>query len=130
LLPHQTPADKPDLTAHVFHMKLQELLKDLCEKHYLGEVAAYVYTIEFQKHGLPYAHILLILAQNSKLNSVEDYDSIVSAEIPDPAVHPLAYETVISTMMHGPCGALNPSASCMKDRLCQKHYPKSFQSTT
>src|SRR5207302_6082726 len=30
LLPHQTAADKPDLTARVFHMKLQELLKDLC----------------------------------------------------------------------------------------------------
>ncbi|CAG8781230.1 2621_t:CDS:1, partial [Rhizophagus irregularis] len=64
------------------------------------------------------------------LHSAEDYDAIVSAEIPDPNVHPLAYETVISSMMHGPCGVLNPSAPCMKDGFCQKHYPKSFQSST
>src|SRR5581483_1690870 len=49
LLPHQSAVDRPDLTARVFHMKLQELLKDLCERHCLGKVVAYVYTIEFQK---------------------------------------------------------------------------------
>ncbi|GET67424.1 uncharacterized protein LOC104885245 [Rhizophagus irregularis DAOM 181602=DAOM 197198] len=130
LLPHQTAVDRPDLTVRVFHMKLRELLKDLCEKHCLGKVAAFVYVIEFQKRGLPHAHILLILSQDSKLHSAEDYDAIVSAEIPDPNVHPLAYETVISSMMHGPCGVLNPSAPCMKDGFCQKHYPKSFQSST
>jgi hypothetical protein len=111
-------------------MKLQELLKDLCEKQCLEKVAAFVYVIEFQKRGLPYAHILLILSQDSKLHFVEDYDSIVFVEISDPDVHPLAYETVISTIMHGPCGVLNPSASCMKDGFCQKCYLKAFQSTT
>jgi hypothetical protein len=120
LLPHQTAADRPDLTAHIFHMKLQELLKDLCEKQCLEKVAAFVYVIEFQKRGLPYAHILLILSQDSKLHFVEDYDSIVFVEISDPDVHPLAYETVVSTMMHGPCGVLNPSALCMKDGFYQK----------
>src|ERR1044071_6813214 len=84
LLPHQSAANRPDLTARIFHMKLQELLKNLCDKNYLGKVAAYVYVIEFQKRGLPHAHILLILSQNSKLHTVEDYDSIVSAKIPDP----------------------------------------------
>jgi len=33
LLPHQSAVDRPDLTAHVFHMKLQELLKDLLHNH-------------------------------------------------------------------------------------------------
>ncbi|PKY61229.1 hypothetical protein RhiirA4_298857, partial [Rhizophagus irregularis] len=94
LLPHQSAVDRPDLTARVFHMKLRELLKDLCEKHCLGKVAAFVYVIEFQKCGLPHAHILLILSQDLKLHSVKDYDAIVSAEIPDPDVHPLTYETV------------------------------------
>jgi hypothetical protein len=130
LSPHQTAADRPDLTARIFHMKLQELLKDLCEKYCLGKVATYVYVIEFQKRGLPHAHILLILSQESKLRSVENYDSIVFAEIPDPAVHLLAYETVASFMMHGLCGMLNTSSPCIKDGSCQKYYPKSFQSIT
>ncbi|PKY61156.1 hypothetical protein RhiirA4_299552, partial [Rhizophagus irregularis] len=94
LLPHQTAVDRPDLTARIFHMKLRELLKDLCEKHCFGKVVTFIYVIEFQKRGLPHAHILLILSQDSKLHSAEDYDAIVSAEIPDPNVHLLAYETV------------------------------------
>ena len=130
LLPHQTAADRPDLTSRVFHIKLQELLKDLCTKQCLGKVIAYIYVVEFQKRGLPHAHILLILAPEDKIHSFEKYDSIVSAEIPDSAVYPLAYETVTTTMMHGPCGILNPSSPCMKDGKCQKHYPKNFQQST
>ncbi|GES85174.1 transcriptional factor B3 [Rhizophagus clarus] len=124
LLPHQSAVDWPDLTARIFHMKLQELLKDLLHNHCLGKVNAYIYVIEFQKRGLPHAHFLLILASESKLRSTKDYDSIVSAEIPNPVSHSLAYETVSTMMLHGPCGVLNPTAPCMKDGICQKHYPK------
>jgi len=130
LLPNQNVADRPDLTARVFHVKLRELLKDLCDRHWLGRVIAYIYVIEFQKRGLPHAHILLVLAPEDKLQTTDDYDSIVSAEIPDPEIYPLAYETVTTTMMHGPCGVMNPNAPCMKDGICQKHYPKSFQEST
>jgi len=126
LLPHQSAVDRPDLIARVFHMKLQELLKDLLHNHCLGKVIAHMYVIEFQKRGLPHAHFLLILAPENKLRSTDDYNSIVSAEIPNPITHPLAYETVSTMMIHGPCGVLNPTAPCMKDGVCTKHYPKSF----
>src|ERR1043165_3933514 len=115
LLPHQTPADRPDLTARVFHIKLQELLRDLCDKHLLRKVIAYVYVIELQKCNLPHAYILLILTPEDKLRSADDYDKIVFAEIPDPAIYSLAYETVMTIMMHSPYGVLNPSAPCMKE---------------
>ena len=29
---------------------------------------AFVYTVEFQKRGLPHAHILIILGSNSKID--------------------------------------------------------------
>ena len=130
LLPYQIASDRPDLTTRVFHMKLQEMMKDLCEKHCLGRVIAHVYVIEFQKRGLPHAHILLILASEDKIHSIEEIDSIISAEIPDRNLYPLAYETITTMMMHGPCSMLNPTAPCMKDGKCQKHYPKDFQETT
>ena len=130
LLPHQIASDRPDLTARVFHMKLQEMMKDLCEKHWLGRVIAYIYVIEFQKRGLPHAHILLILAPESKIHSITEYDAIVSAEIPDHSSNPLAYETVTTMMMHGPCGELNRSSPCMKDGKCEKYYPKNYQEST
>ena len=47
LLLNQNVADRPNLTARVFHLKLQELLKDLCEKNLLGKIIAYVYVVEF-----------------------------------------------------------------------------------
>ncbi len=130
LLPYQIAADRPDLTTRVFHVKLQEMMKDLCERDLFGKVIAYIYVIEFQKRGLPHAHILLILAPENKIRSIEEYDSIVSAEIPNHELNPLAYETVTTMMMHGPCGILNPLSPCMKDGKCQKHYPKNFQETT
>ena len=49
LLPNQIAADRPDLTARVFHMKLREMMKDLCERHWLGKVVAYIYVTKFQK---------------------------------------------------------------------------------
>ena len=83
LLLNQITADRPDLTSHMFHLKLQKLLKDLCEKHWLGKIIEYVYVVEFQKCSLPHIHILLILVLKDKLQSVDNYDSIISTKIPD-----------------------------------------------
>jgi hypothetical protein len=68
-------------------LKLDALLKDI-KDGVLGNVIAKIWVIEFQKRDLPHAHILLILDEVSKLHTVEDYDSMVSAEIPDPICHP------------------------------------------
>lgn len=62
LEPQQPENDRPDLVARVFNMKLQALLHDLTKpKGLLGRVVAHVHVVEFQKRGLPHAHILLIL---------------------------------------------------------------------
>src|SRR5436305_1286023 len=33
-------------------------------------------------------------------------------------------------MMHGPCGTLNPLATCMENGVCQMYYPINFQENT
>ena len=81
-------------------------------------------TIEFQKRGLPHAHILLFLQPNCKLSTPTDVDAHIVAEIPDKVGEPVLYELVSKFMIHGPCGYLNPSSPCMKDKKCRKHYPK------
>lgn len=86
--------------------------------------------IEFQKRGLPHAHILLILHPNDKPRTISDINAIVSAEIPSGALHSQAYTTVINYMMHGPCGDAYPNAPCMKDGRCSKKYPRPFASET
>jgi hypothetical protein len=99
----QTAKDRPELITRVFNLKLDALLKDI-KDGVLGNVITKICVIEFQKKGLPHAHILFILDEASKLRTAEDYDSMVSAEIPDMIHHPEAYEMVTSCMVHGPCG--------------------------
>jgi hypothetical protein len=86
----------------VFNLKLEELLDDLIKKQVLGRPIGHMHVIEFQKRGLPHAHILLHLADEDKPLMPEDYDRIICAELPD-RNSPL-WEIITSSMMHGPCG--------------------------
>ena len=126
LEPGQTARDRPDLVTHVFHLKLSALLEDLLTNGVLGRVVAHMYVIEFQKRGLPHAHILLILEGADKPITPEDIDSIVSAQLPEQSLYPELYETVTSCMLHGPCRVNNVNAPCMTDGNCSKRYPREF----
>ena len=130
LFPGQDAQDRPDLVARVFKLKLTELLKDLYKSHVFGYVLGHVHVVEFQKRGLPHAHILLILDHNSKPQTTDVIDQMVSAEIPDQTLFPDLHETVSSFMLHGPCGAINPNSSCMQDGRCTKRYPRQYAEQT
>ncbi|XP_065661740.1 uncharacterized protein LOC136084776 [Hydra vulgaris] len=115
LNPGQTANDRPDLVCRVFKMKLKFFLEDIFKHGVLGKVVSHVQVIEFQKRGLPHVHILLHFVNADMLETAEDIDSLISAEIPDPAVDPELFEIIKSCMIHGPCGILNPNSPCMKD---------------
>jgi len=125
LLPHQQASDRPDLVARVFRMKFQQLIHELLHKNIFGKVTGYTAVIEFQKRGLPHAHILIILCDEDTPKTADLYDRYVSAEIPS-LEHPKLRKLVLKHMIHGPCGARNRKSPCMIDRKCSKHYPKSF----
>lgn len=129
-LKFQLGEDRPDLCARVFNLKLKELMDDLTKKHIFGEVNSYLYVVEFQKRGLPHAHILLILNEQYKLRTTDDYDKIVSAELPDLKSNPKMHETIRRHNIHGPCGKLNESATCMVNGKCSKRYPREFINIT
>ncbi|CAN1249082.1 ATP-dependent DNA helicase pif1 [Linum perenne] len=87
-------------------------------------------TFTFQKRGLPHVHMLIFLAEEDKLNSASDIDSVIQAEIPDRYSDPKCYEAVTKFMIHGPCGSLNPTSSCTVEGKCTKHFPKKYCSQT
>lgn len=126
----QTASDRPDLTARVFRLKKEALLKDLFTHKVLGTVVAHVYTIEFQKRGLPHMHLLLFFGEPHKIRTPTDVDTFIRARWPEPDREPLLFDTVRRCMVHGPCGTANPRAPCMVNGTCSKGYPKPFQDTT
>uniref|UniRef100_A0A0D2ZUB6 ATP-dependent DNA helicase n=1 Tax=Brassica oleracea var. oleracea TaxID=109376 RepID=A0A0D2ZUB6_BRAOL len=117
---------RPDIESRVFHMKLKQLVTDIEKKNYFGPTNGVVYTIEFQKRGLPHAHILIWLKAEFKNPSTEDIDKFVSAELPDINSDPIGYQLVEQHMMHGPCGIDRPTNSCMERGECSKRYPRDF----
>jgi hypothetical protein len=130
LLPGQTPQDRPDVVARVYHAKLLDLHAFLIRKGHLGTVAAWAHVTEFQKRGLPHEHFLLVMESESKLRSPDDYDRYISAEIPDPNKYPRLHEIVVKHMIHGPCGVLNRNCPCMVDGQCRFRYPRQFYEKT
>nr|KAJ0198699.1 hypothetical protein LSAT_V11C600336250 [Lactuca sativa] len=120
------PEDRPDILCRLFKIKLDALIKDIRENKIFGIVQGVVYTIEFQKRGLPHCHICLFMHADSKRPTVEYIDPIISAEIPNINEDPELYSLVSEFMIHGPCGAENMNCPCMVDKQCSKNFPKQF----
>nr|KAJ0226417.1 hypothetical protein LSAT_V11C100047890 [Lactuca sativa] len=111
------PEDRPDILCRLFKIKLDALIKDLRENAVFGMVQAVVYTIEFQKRGLPHSHICLFMQPDYKLPTVEHIHQFISAEIPDINQDHALYKLVKEFMIHGPCGAQNVNCPCMLMRM-------------
>jgi len=69
--------DRPNLVARVFHGKQQALLKKIRNSSF-GQVAGFVYTIEYQKRGLPHMYHLIFLEEHNKIRTVEQIDGVIS----------------------------------------------------
>nr|GEY73331.1 uncharacterized protein [Tanacetum cinerariifolium] len=124
--------DRPEVVSRVFKMKVDTLIKDLKTNKLFGRVEAVVYTVEFQKRGLPHRHICLFLHANDKLPDPKHIDRVISAKILDKFSDPELYELVSDCMMHGTCGPGHTYSPCMKDKkTCSKKFPRNFcQETT
>nr|XP_043611506.1 uncharacterized protein LOC122583138 [Erigeron canadensis] len=122
--------DRADTLSKMFKIKVDRLMQDIKENNIFGKLEAVVYTIEFQKRGLPHAHICLFLNEKDKLKDIDSIDHFISAEIPDENVDPDLYKIVSSLMVHGPCGETNMDAACMVDKKCSKNFPKDFSDIT
>jgi len=123
----QSPTDRPDLIDRVFKLKLMKMVALITKSHIFGETLCWLYTVEWQKRGLPHAHMLFWLVDKIKSTEI---DRIISAEIPDPDKDPLLHSVVVKSMIHGPCGNLNRKSPCMVDGKCSKKFPRPFISET
>lgn len=119
--------DIPMIVTNVFQIKINELIHDLMEEQVLGPIVAYVYTIEFQKRGLPHAHILAALRTDCKLLNPEDIDRYITAELSDQDSSLRYYQ--LRHMMHGP--HFDQMLCWNKEKKeCSKKFPKPFRNET
>jgi hypothetical protein len=72
------------------------------------------------------------LREEDKILAPDVIDHFVSAEIPNQDEDPQLYEIVANFMLHGPCGQINPNATCMQNEqnMCSKRFPKDFVAET
>nr|GEV51246.1 hypothetical protein [Tanacetum cinerariifolium] len=131
-IPGHPTADRPDTITRVFKMKLDDLMEDIQKGHHFGRVKAVVYltqliyTIEFQKCGLPHCHALIFLHKDDKISSTDEIDHVISAELPSKVDDPIGFKAVRTHMMHDPCGDQFRSSPCMSRDGCTKGYPTEY----
>ena len=123
----QIAQHRHDIVARVFKLKLKKMLDLINQGQIFGPAKCYLYTIEWQKRGLPHAHCLIWL--ENKIRPT-DIDSIISAELPDPQEDPELYEIIKNNMIHGPCGNINPRSPCMEEGKCTNKYPRRLVAET
>lgn len=121
---NQPYANRADICVRIFYQKLKELMKDLTERQIFGATIAHIRVIEFQKRGLPHAHILIWLSEEDSLTDPSQLDEIIWAEIPDPNRDKDLYEKVISHMRH------KCDERCLENGKCKSYYPKPYSNTT
>ena len=158
----QTAASRPDLVVRVFRLKMRALIDDLhykgrtetlslettlfiglldCSfKGIFGRTVAFTYVMEYQKRGIPHAHILLIVSEENRLRTPSDVDATICAELPsdfsifkgeaEKRQARRLREIVLKCMIHGPCSTMNPNSPCMVNGKCSKGYPKAFSNQT
>jgi hypothetical protein len=115
----QNASDRPDLTCRVFRAKLQRLMEAL-RKGLLGRKIYLMYVVEFQKRGLPHAHVALRVTPQPQ--TTDHIDDIISAEVPPDSPDPddqRYRQLVLRHMVH------RHTQACLDDDgRCQKKFPK------
>lgn len=122
-------SSRPDLIVRVFKLKLKSILEEITQGNLFGPTAGLIYVIEYQKRGLPHAHIVVFLKEGYKLTTTSQIDNVICAEIPPDYQNDLLSK-VKKYMMHTSC-MNNNRAVCLDDNgQCKRKFPKSLQLQT
>jgi hypothetical protein len=123
----------PVLVCRIFKQKLETLLQGIRDgKYFGGRKSTYLqYVIEFQKRGMPHAHMLIRL-ENFESNSPEDVDEICSCAIPQDCESSCRQcakcrlrDIVMQNMIHS-CYAWRcyKTKAQKNDKTCSYRFPK------
>ncbi|XP_015367105.1 PREDICTED: uncharacterized protein LOC107163966 [Diuraphis noxia] len=80
-----------------------------------------MYTVEWQKRGLPHVHLLVWLNNKLRPNAI---DLVLSAVVPNQREDTSLFNIVSRNMIHAPCDPFNMNSPCMQNGKCLKGFPK------
>lgn len=139
----QTAADRYDIISRVFKAKLASLLADIKSEEVFGRHVGHAYAIEFQKRGLPHAHIVVILAAGDRPRNASAINEMTSSEIPpcpdaddqsDAAIAQRRLRSlVLEHMLHNDCSGSNGRRCPCWDadrRKCRGDFPWKYMDET
>jgi hypothetical protein len=119
LEPGQNAQDRPDVVVRVFRRRLAAFLKQ--HEAIFGPDRYTIQVIEFQKRGLPHAHLAIALKHVPQ--SVDDLDKFLSAEVPDEPGH--LRDAVLQNMVHSHRpGQYHRCGWTLDGGKCQYGFPK------
>ena len=114
------------------------MLDQIRHKGIFGPWLGWVWTIEYQKHGLPHLHLLVFLRTNYQFLTAANIDSFNSAELPhaNDAITQELRGIIETTIVHTHCITQAGNAVCMQGldpmmvQTCKKEYSRTFQEET
>nr|GEV32727.1 DNA helicase [Tanacetum cinerariifolium] len=112
-----TRGPRADIVCRVFEQKVKDFIKFLKTVRTFGYVSAVLYTIEFQKRGLPHYHTLLWVDSKGELQDTELIDEFNSAEIPNPVEDPRGPDRILAKISDSEASASLPGNSKQIDEI-------------
>ncbi|KAF7174438.1 hypothetical protein CNMCM6106_008742 [Aspergillus hiratsukae] len=119
LLPGQDVTDIPAVVCRAFRARLGALKAFLRKRS--GGLVYEISVVEFQKRGLPHAHIVVKFKQEPPLSAL---DIFISAELPDADHEPDLYRQVRRFHMHSQNHLARPGSRCNRNGRCIYSYPQ------
>jgi hypothetical protein len=125
LLAGQHFTDIPAVVCRAFHGRLCGLKAFIREK--FGGLLYEICVTEFQKRGLPHAHLVVKLQHELPLAQL---DGFICAELPDPEEDPTLHTAVCRFHMHSQNHLDRPTSRCNREGRCIYEYPQPINNRT
>lgn len=108
-----------DIVCRYFIDKVTEFTKDITERHVLGRVNAWTFSVEHQKGGMPHIHFLVILKDADDLRTPDFVNQYICARIPQlPAINDMTPQAMQQRRLWQLVTRLNMH-DCASGRACR-----------
>ncbi len=75
--------NRPDIIVRVFRVRLKRLIHLIYIGTAFGPCRAYIYTVKYQKRGLPHTHIIIFIYAGHAFSKPEHINNLIRVKLLD-----------------------------------------------